>query len=337
MPLPSLTTELLKQAARTALADPVAKILGRRRQRGADAQLDPQVAAILELQRLLRLPALESMAPPRARRFATAGLGPLDVEAMPMDRIVDLVVKGRHGTIPVRRYEPPSAIRSPHLIVFFHGGGGVIGSVEASEPATRLLAHETGCTVASVDYRLGPEAPHPAAIDDACDAYEALAAVVAPGARVAIAGDSFGGYLVAHVDRLAARRPDLQVLIYPLVDQTLGSPSIERLAEGYLLTRSMIEYFRRHYLGDAVDRRAASPLFWPSLQGAAPAIVVTAGYDPLVDEGDTYAARLREAGVTVRHRRHPSLVHGFLSLAGVVRVARAATDEICDDIRAMLS
>ncbi len=281
---------------------------------------------MLELQRLLRLPALDSMEPEPARRFAEDGLSPLDLDPIPMASVVDTTVEGHRCTIPVRIYVPHGA--GPSWIVYLHGGGGVIGSIRGSEPVARLLAAQTGCTVASVGYRLGPEHRHPAAIDDACAAWNAIAARAGRGARVAVAGDSFGGFLSAHVERAVIRQPDLQVLIYPIVDMTLSSPSIDRHAEGYLLTRSMIHWFRGHYLHPDDDRRAISPQYWPDLRGAAPAIVATAGYDPLVDEGDTYAARLRDAGVAVRHRRYPALVHGFLSLAGAVRAARAPRVEV---------
>ena len=156
------------------------------------------------------------------------------------------------------------------------------------------------------------------------------------GARIAIAGDSFGGYLCAHVDRAVTRKPDLQVLIYPIVDMTLESPSIARHADGYLLTKSMMHWFRANYLNPTDDRRAISPAYWQDLTGASRAVVVTAGYDPLVDEGDAYAAALRTAGVAVRHRRYPALIHGFISLAGAVRAARTAVDEVCSDIRELL-
>ena len=321
----------MRSAARVALVRPLARAIGARRRRGHGAALDPQIAAVLELQRLLRLPPLESMAPPRARAFAEAGLSPLDVALVPMAEVVDITAK----RIPIRIYRPRDA--GPHWIVYFHGGGGVIGSIRASDPIVRLLAAQTGCTVASVDYRLGPEDKHPAAIDDACAAYAAIAARLAPGARIAVAGDSFGGYLSAQVDRLAARRPDLQVLIYPLVDMTLTKPSIERHADGFLLTRSLMYWFRGHYLNDDDDRHAISPLYWDDLRRAAPAVVVTAGYDPLVDEGDAYAVRLRDAGVPVIHHRHDDLVHGFISLAGAVRAARAAVDTLTSAVRDQLT
>jgi acetyl esterase len=325
---------LLRGAARAALAAPIARVLGRRRRGGVDRELDPQVAAVLELQRLLRMPAVDSMEPDAARRYVEEGLSPLDVDPVPMAEVIDTTVEGHRCTIPVRIYVPHGA--GPHWIVYLHGGGGVLGSIRASEPVTRLLAAQTGATVASVGYRLGPEHRHPAAIDDVCAAWNAIASRAGRRVRVAVAGDSFGGFLSAHVERAVIRQPDLQVLIYPIVDMTLTSPSLDRHAEGYLLTRSAVHWFRGHYLHPDDDRRAISPLYWPDLRGAAPAIVVTAGYDPLVDEGDAYAARLREAGVTVLHRRHPSLVHSFISLAGAVRAARTALDQTCADVRELL-
>jgi acetyl esterase len=328
---------LFRGAAMVALRTPLFRVIGRARTSGSDAGLDPQVAAVLEGQRLLRLPALDSMDPPRARAFAESGLSPLDVAPIAMAEVTDTMVAGPGGPIPVRIFVPADA--TPNWIVYFHGGGGVIGSIRSSEPVTRLLAAQTRCVVASVEYRLGPEHRNPAAIDDACAAWDALAARAA-GGRIAVAGDSFGGFLSAHVDHYTVtagrRRPDLQVLIYPSVDLTHSLPSIERLATGYLLTRSMIEWFRSNYLRDTDDRRAWSPMFWPDRRGAAPALIATAGFDPLVDEGDHYAELLQAAGISVLLRRYPSLIHGFLSIAGGVTAARAAIDELCGDIRERL-
>jgi acetyl esterase len=326
----------MKTALRTALArDGIVRLLARKRSNGADASLDRQIAAVLELQRLTRLPALESMPPARARRFAEDGLALLDLDAIAMVELVDLSV----GEIPVRIYVPPHA--GDDWIVYFHGGGGVIGSIRDKEPVTRYLAAHTRCTVASVGYRLGPEHKHPAAIEDAIAAYRALVARVPFDGRIAVAGDSFGGFLSAHVDRAARaaaeRAPDLQVLIYPVVDWTMSQASIDRFASGYMLTKAMMLWFREHYLRDEADRRACSPLFWDDIADSAPAIVITAGYDPLVDEGNAWAERLRAAGVPVRHRFHPSLVHGFLSFAGAVRAARDATDRLCADIVDLLA
>jgi acetyl esterase len=327
----------MRAGVRAALASNfMVRMLARKRSNGVDAALDRQVAAVLELQRITRLPALDSMEPPRARRFAEEGLSPLDLETVAMAEVIDATA----NNVPVRIFVPHGAGRD--WLVYFHGGGGVIGSIVASEPVTRYLAARTRCTVASVGYRLGPEHRHPAAVDDANAAWRGIVARVPEGGRIAVGGDSFGGFLSAHVDRDARARgdrpPDLQVLIYPIVDFTLTSPSIERLASGYLLTKNMMHWFRSHYLAPETDPRTVSPWFWreADLTGAAPAIVVTAGYDPLTEEGAAWTKRLRAAGVTLRERPEPSLVHGFLSFAGAVRAARAATDRICDDIIEML-
>ena len=332
---------MLRAGAKAALSGPLARVLGR----GADAKLDPQIAAVLALQKLLRLPALETMEPPRARKFAEEGLGPLDVAIAPMDRVVDTTVPrsgyvaGAHGSIPVRIYVPFRA--GPHWIVYLHGGGGVIGSIAASERFTRLLAATTGMTVASVGYRLGPEDKHPAAIEDACAAWDALVERIPRSGKAVVAGDSFGGFLAAHVDRHAmirgTRQPDLQLLIYPIVDLTLTSPTIDQFADGYLLTKSMMQWFRSQYMRDTDDRKVPSPAYWEDLTGAAPAVVATAGFDPLVAEGDLHADRLRRAGTPVRHRRYPGLIHGFISLAGGVAAARAAVEELCADVIEMLA
>jgi acetyl esterase len=322
---------LMRTGALTALRAPFVGMLGRGRR---EPGLDRQVAAVLELQRLLKLPPLDSMEPQRARQFAEAGLSPLDVAPRMMEEVIDTTIASAHGPVPVRIYVPFRA--GPHWIIYLHGGGGVIGSIAASDPITRLIAAQTGCTVASIGYRLGPEERHPAAIEDACAAWDSLVQRIPRSGKAVVAGDSFGGFLAAHVDRHAmirgTRQPDLQVLIYPMVDLTHTSPTIDSLGEGYLLTKSMIQWFRSNYLRDSDDRKIPSPAYWEEVTGAAPAVVVTAGFDPLVAEGDAHADRLRKAGVAVRHRRYPSLIHGFLSLAGGVEAARAAVDEVCADV-----
>jgi acetyl esterase len=317
--------------------DWIVRFAGRGRSAGADEALDRQVAAALEYQRLARLPPLESMDPVTARVFAEANLDASELDPEPMAEVIDTTVS--HERIPVRIYVPHEA--GKNWIVWNHGGGGVIGSIAGAERVTRYLAEHTKCTVASVAYRLGPEDKHPTAIEDACLAWDALTARMPNGARAAVGGDSFGGFLSVHVDRdtrnRGVRQPDLQVLIYPLLDLTLTQPSIDKYADGYLLTKSMMHYFRGHYLHPEDDQRAGSPWFWPDANGASPAIVHTAGFDPLVDEGNGWAARLIEAGVAVRHHCHASLVHGFLSLAGIVRAAKSATDLICVEIVEMLA
>jgi acetyl esterase len=313
--------------------------MSRGRSQGQDAALDRQVAAALEYQRMRGLTGMTSLDPVAARAFAETNVGAAELDPEPMAEIVDITCRTTNesaGRVPVRLYVPRHA--GPNWIVWFHGGGGVIGSIAGSDAVTRYLAAHTRCTVASVGYRLGPEDPHPAAIEDACAAWEALLDRVPEGGRVAVGGDSFGGFLSVHVDRHARdeglRTPDLQVLVYPMVDLTMSSASIDRYADGYLLTRELMQYFHGHYLAKDSDQRAGSPWFWEdaAVIGAAPAIVVTAGFDPLVDEGNAWAERLRTAGTEVHHHCHAGLVHGFLSLAGIVSAARAALDEVCEEI-----
>lgn len=327
----------MRAAARGAMAVPwFVRLVGRKRTTGRDAELDPQIAAALEFDRIARLPALDSMEPPAARRYAELGMSPLDLDPVPMAEVIDTTISGP-VRVPVRIFVPHGA--GPDWLIYFHGGGGVIGSIAGSEAATRYLASRTKCTVASVGYRLGPEHKHPAGIEDCCAAWQALVPRVI--GKVAVGGDSQGGFLAAHVEHWArehgVRAPDVQLLIYPLVDLTLTSPSLDRLGEGYLLTRAMIQYFHDHYVHSDTDLEAGSPWFWKDVRGTAPAIVATAGFDPLVDEGDAWAERLRAAGTPVRHRRYPTLIHGFLSLAGAVDAARAAVDELCRDLVEMLA
>lgn len=324
----------MRAAVRAALGqDWFVSLAARKRSTGVDASLDRQLAAAIELARIAKIPKLEDMDPVRGRAFAAEGLSPFDPDPVPMARIIDTQV----GKIPVRIYVPNDA--GPNWCVYYHGGGGVIGSIATSDLATRYLAAQSRVTYASVQYRVGPEDPHPAAIDDAFAAYEGLLARVPSGARVAVGGDSFGGFLSAWVDHLArergVRQPDVQMLIYPVVDLTLTSPSIERNGEGYLLTKDLVHWFRGHYL-EGQDPKAASPWFWKDLRGAAPALIATAGFDPLVDEGNAWAERLRAAGVAVHHHTYPSLIHGFISMTGAVVAAREAVDEICADLAQML-
>ncbi len=313
------------------------RLAGRGRSNGVDSALDRQIAAALEYQRIANLPRLESLEPTDARRFAESNLEATEPDPAPMAEVIDTTVT--HDRIPVRIFVPHGA--GKNWVIWCHGGGGVIGSVDGSDRITRYIAEKTKCTVASIEYRLAPEDKHPAAIDDAVAAWEALTARIPKDARVAIGGDSFGGFLSVHVEREARerqlRRPDLQILVYPLLDLSLSQASIDRYAEGYLLTKSMMHWFRDHYLNSADERHTGSPWFWPDVDGAAPAIVATAGYDPLVDEGNAWAARLADAGVTVRHTCHDSLVHGFLSFSGSVHAARAATDQICAEIVELLA
>lgn len=321
-------------------SDRFVRFVAKNRQSGVDADLDPQIAAVLEYQRMAKLPLLESMEPAAARAYAEEQMGVAELRPEPMAHVIDSFLG--FDRVPARIFVPNGA--SDHWLMWIHGGGGVIGSVDGSEMHARYIAARTRCTVASIGYRLGPEDKHPAGLEDAYSAFAALAERVPKGGKLGVGGDSFGGFASIHVEhhaRTSGGRPaDLQLLVYPAVDWTMSFPSTDTNAEGYLLTRAMMTWFRGHYLhrDDPEGRREVSPWFWNDSQvkGAAPAIVATAGYDPLVDEGDAWASRLRGAGVLVRHHRYSGLVHGFLSLAGIVRSAHRAFDDLCQDVVELL-
>ena len=300
-------------------------------------ELDVQLAAGLRFADRFG-PRIETLDPPHARRHAAALLAPFEPAPARVAAVHD--ERGPDG-LPIRVFVPRDA--GGGLIVLFHGGGGVIGSVDSYDGVARLLANRAGHAVASVDYRLAPEHPHPAAIDDAIAAWAWLIAHAprwgADPQRVAVTGDSFGGFLAMHVARAAtaAARPRLAALLYPLLDLTLASPSYQTFAEGYGLTLPMVEYFRNLYAPDPASRAPASPLAWPALRELPPILVVTAGFDPLRDEARTMVARLRDAGVAVEHQVHAGLIHGFVQMTGVCDAADLAFTQLADALGAAVA
>jgi acetyl esterase len=300
--------------------------------------LDPQVAAFLAQLAEIGAP-LYGEEPTDVSRKAmddgAAGLfGPY--EAVPCE---DRSVDGPGGPIPIRIYRPAGA--SGGRLVWFHGGGWVLGSITSSHPTCSTLARTSGCTIVSVDYRLAPEHRFPAAVDDA---WAALTWVVEHGDElgahgpVAVAGDSAGGNLAAVLARRArdAGIPiAFQLLVYPVTDAGMDSPSYTENATGYWLTRGGMEWFWDQYTPDGDDRfhPDASPLRADDVQGVAPALVITAEYDPLRDEGEAYAARLSEAGVPVTVRRFDGMVHGFFRLPAVIDRSGDALDAAAPALR----
>ena len=257
-------------------------------------------------------------------RFAMM-LAPLNVHARLPLTVDDRTVAGAAGPLPARLYVPHGAETPGPLLVYYHGGGWVEGSVATHDPSCRLLAHLAGVRVLAVDYRLAPEHPFPAAADDALAAYrharDRAAELGAEPARIAVGGDSAGGNLAA-VTALALRgtpeSPAFQLLIYPGLDMTAKHPSRLRLGAGFVLTEESMTWYEDQYAPDR-DGRAdprVSPLRAPDLAGVAPAHIATALADPLRDEGEEYAARLRAAGVPVALYRHPQ-IHGFFSLTAM--------------------
>jgi acetyl esterase len=282
----------------------------------------------------------------RARRRSEATV--TGGRPIPMARVQELRMPGPAGTIPARLYGPPGggpAARA--LLIFFHSGGWVIGDLDTHDGVCRFLAANSGATVLSVDYRLAPEHPFPAAVEDAHAAFgwaaEHAAELGADPARIAVGGDSGGGNLAAVTCVLArdsgGPRPAMQLLLYPSTDATGGQRSRQLFAEGFMLTTADLEWFEGHYLPDPAAREdpRVSVLRAEDLSGLPPAFVVTAGFDPLRDEGEAYAERMREAGVPVALRRHAGLIHSFANMTAVSRTARAAMLEVSGALRMGLS
>ncbi len=264
---------------------------------------------------------------------------------IPMARVEGLEIPGQGGPIPARLYVPGGlrAGASMPLTLYLHGGGWVIGDLDTHDGLCRFLAASAGTAVLALDYRLAPEHPFPAAVEDA---WAGFAWAVANAAelgidpeRIGVAGDSAGANLAAVVCLLAraggGAMPAMQLLIYPPTDSAGDLPSRRLFAEGFLLTKGDMEAFERAYLPpgtDATDPRV-SILLAPDLSGLPPAYVATAGFDPLRDEAEAYALRMRDAGVRVALRRHPGLVHSFANQTAISRTARAAMLEAAGALR----
>ncbi|OBI21538.1 lipase [Mycobacterium sp. E2327] len=259
----------------------------------------------------------------------------------------EISLPGPAGEIRARHYRPADGTDAP-LLVFYHGGGWVIGDLDTYDPLCRLTCRDAGIHVLSVDYRLAPEHPAPAAVEDAYAAFEwahehAGELGAAPG-RVAVGGDSAGGNLAAVVAQLARNEggpaPVLQWLIYPRTDFTAQTRSMGLFARGFLLTRRDMDWFQAQYLrGSGIDPAdpRLSPLRAESLSGLAPALIAVGGFDPLRDEGEAYAAALRAAGTAVDLRYMGSLTHGFVNLFQLGGDSAVGTSELISALRAHLS
>lgn len=328
----------LPPALRRRLAGPPVQIDGN--------VLDPDLQLVLRLENLLPSTPKDSVPTARAHLLTLARLvaGPL----LPMRRVTELTVRGADGQLGARLYVPRSAPDTlGGLLVFFHGGGWVVGDLDSHDAYCRELAEEAGVRVLSVDYRLAPEAEAPVAALDALAAFEWAVQhaedLGADPARVGVGGDSAGGNLAAVVAQQCASQglpaPALQLLIYPAVDLVGRRPSRDLFGEGFFLTEHDINWYRDHYTPDPAVRPdpMVSPIYAEDLSGLAPAYVVTAGFDPLRDEGNEYAGRLRAAGVAVEHVCEPGMVHGFASIIGLDGEVRAARLRIAAAVRRALS
>ena len=303
--------------------------------------LDVGTQLMLRMQRLVREPAVESLPVPEGRR-ALARQSAMVGGSQPIGRVRDDVVAG----VPVRLYEPTGVHGTGPMLVFFHGGGWVYGDLDSHDAVCRFLAERAGVRVLAVAYRLAPEEPFPAAYDDCLRAYAEVLKRAddwhADRDRIGVGGDSAGGNLATLVAIEAARQGwpcAFQLLLYPGTDLTGAAPSRRTFANGFYLNELFTDLSRDSYVPDRqlwTDPRV-SPLYADLPAGLAPAFVATAGFDPLRDEGEDYAERMRAAGVEVRLVRYPGLIHGFVNMVGVGRAARAAMAEVADALRVGLA
>jgi len=302
--------------------------------------LDPDAAAVFAAFQAANRPPYESVSPTVAREFYLAGRPVSNPEPPELESAKSLSMPAAHGAIPARIYTPKTLRKTNGLapcLVFFHGGGWVIGDLETHDVVCRKLAEAGELIVISVDYRLAPEHKFPAAVDDAIASTKWIAANAAKlgidASRLMVGGDSAGGNLAAVVS-VAARDgngPKIagQVLIYPATDFSRKHPSHREPETSILLTHSVIGWFMNHYMGDAdINDWRASPARASSLAGLPPAYVLTAGADPLRDEGDEYAKRLSEAGVPVTYRHFAGQFHGFFTMGKLLQQANVAASAI---------
>ena len=303
--------------------------------------LDPDAAAVFKAFQEAGRPAYETLSAPQAREFYSQARFVSNPEPPELDQVQPLTIPSPTGSIAARIYTPKHPRKADGLapcLVFFHGGGWVIGDLDSHDVVCRKLADEGQLIVVSVDYRLAPEHKFPAAVDDAITATTWIAGnarqLGIDASRLSVGGDSAGGNLAAVV-AIAARDGNgpaiaSQVLIYPAIDFAMTHPSHSEPETSLLLTHSVIRWFRDHYLNGAADVHdwRASPARAKTLVGLPPAYVLTAGADPLRDEGDEYAKRLKEAGVPVTYRTFPGQFHGFFTMGKLLQQANVAASEI---------
>ena len=306
-----------------------------------DEVMDAQLASVIEDLTAAGVPPWHAMSVPCARRIEdemfSTGAGP------ELESVRDFAIDGPGGHLPVRVYRPD--VEDPPTLLFYHGGGWVLGTLDSADGICRELASRGKCLVLSVDYRLAPEHPFPAAVDDAFVALQwatdHAGALGGDSTRLGVAGTSAGGNLAAATAlrvRDEGASLDGQFLLYPITDHTFDTSSYREHSDAPLLSRADMAWFWRQYLRSPVDAHNpfAAPVRAQDLSGVAPATVLTAGFDVLRDEGVTYAERLTEAGVPTRHDHYPTLAHGFLSLTDSVDLAAEAMDELATHVQSRL-
>ena len=299
--------------------------------------LDPIIQAIVDQSKAAGNTQSLSSGSLQEARDGYAMMRAIGGEDAPVASVDDRTIPGPAGEIPIRIYTPEGDGPFP-VVVYFHGGGWTIGSIESHDPVTRRMAFEAKAVVVSVEYRLAPEHKFPAAAEDSLAAFEWVAknaaSINGDPARLAVAGDSAGGNLAA-VAAIYARDEGiplaLQVLIYPSVDQREGWPSYEENAEGPFLTHETMMWFKENYAADPLDWRA-SPIVADDLSNLAPALVITGQFDPLRDEGKAYAEALEKAGNQVTYRNYETMPHVFMQMWGILPTAKECMTEIVETL-----
>jgi len=286
---------------------------------------------------------MNTLSPEEARRASAAALDAMAGDPEPGVRIEPLTVPGPGGDLPARLYRPDNQDPQTPVFLFAHMGGGVIGDLEMCHAFCTILAKAARAPVISLDYRLAPEHRFPAGLEDTLAAYrfarDNAPQFGAPAGTAAIGGDSMGGNFAAVVCQELRRKgegqPALQLLIYPCVDVACESASMTTYADAFPLDRPTMDWFMGHYMGpgDSPADPRLSPLRAEDLSGLAPAVIVTAGFDPLLDQGEAYARRLKEAGVPVAYRCYDSLAHAFTAFTGAVPCADVACREVAGLVR----
>jgi len=339
---PTAPPELTLAHTLMSEADALVLLDGHRISHG-ERTMDPKAQIVGEFVKSIRVPGYYPPLPELRKQLRTM-VELMDEPAPPLPRVEDISIPGPAGPMTARVYDSIGASGAPRAaVLYLHGGGWVQGDIESHHGLCARLALYSGAIVVSLDYRLAPEHKFPAAVDDSLAAYRWLRdharEIGADPARVAVGGDSAGGNLSAVVSQLSVAGglplPTCQVLIYPAVDFALDTPSHQELEEGHVIPRERILWYAGQYLrGDAdkADLRA-SPLRASDLRGQPPALVITAGFDPLRDEGRAYADRLRQAGVDAIHREYPGQIHAFVSLTRAIPQGAECTREIGEYLR----
>jgi acetyl esterase len=330
----NLLETLLSRAAARAPVGPLVALATSSLPSTDGKRLDGKTRYLLRLAELAGSPPIDKLTPEVARvELAKSGVA-VSPAARRLARVSDMTALDGQNEIPVRVYVPFAKATALPALVYFHGGGWVLGNLDSHDRLCRVLADDGECIVISVNYRLAPEHKFPAAVHDALGAYAWAAREAAnlgiDSRRIAVGGDSAGGNLAAVVSQASASgvvpRPAFQLLIYPVTDLGCDTRSYDVFGDGYFLTRDVMLWFRSHYLSDLaeIEDPRVSPLRGEVRHALPPALVMTAGFDPLLDEGRAYAEKMRAAGTDVAYRCYEPLIHGFASVTGAVPAARAA-------------